>query len=69
MPDELEQLRLDLAAIGARRKAQNFDIQRLATETAEAVRRARGKLSTTEVADLVGLERTTLYRVYGGGKA
>lgn len=64
MDTDLTQLRKHLAAIGARRKMQNTDIEELSRETTEALRRAKGRLPTTEVARLVGLERTTLYRVY-----
>jgi transcriptional regulator of acetoin/glycerol metabolism len=66
--DDLELLRRKLAEIGRRRKAQNTAIEKLAHDTVEAVNLAQGKLGATEIAALVGLERTTLYRVYRRGR-
>lgn len=39
--------------------------EELERETAKLVRRAKGKLATTEVARLVGLSRSSLYSTYG----
>jgi hypothetical protein len=62
--DELDKLRADLAELGRLRKEQDVNVGELARATRTRVMRARGKIPATEIADLVGLERTTLYRVY-----
>jgi transcriptional regulator of acetoin/glycerol metabolism len=62
--DDLDELREELAALGIRRRTQVENVGELARATEKAVRRARGKIPATEIADLVGLERTTIYRVY-----
>lgn len=64
MDDELVGLREELAKIGRLREAMNMSIEELAQKTAAAVKRSKGKIPMTEIATLVGLERTTLYRVY-----
>jgi transcriptional regulator of acetoin/glycerol metabolism len=65
MPDDdLTKLRDELTEIGIRRKTQVENIGELARATERAVKRARGKIPAVEIADLVGLERTTIYRVY-----
>lgn len=62
--EDLDQLRAYLTDLGKRRKRHNQDKGRLADETTRAVKLAEGRIPTTELADLIGLERTTIYRVY-----
>lgn len=64
MPEDPEQLRHELREIGNRRKRLNTEIEALALDTTRAIRRARRMklLSMTEVAALVDLDRTYLYR-------
>lgn len=57
-------LREELDALGGRRAQQEQDDEKLAKDIKAVLRRARGKLSMQEVADRLGVHRTTLYRVY-----
>lgn len=63
---EEEGLRAELAAIGERRTEIAAAKAKLAEDTRAAIRRAKGILAMTEVARLVGLERTSMYHTYGG---
>lgn len=64
MPDAAE-LRRELLAIGDRRLDLRLAIEKLAIDTNNAISRARGEISMTEIAQLVGVDRTGLYRTYG----
>ena len=66
MPVDPEKLRSELGEIGERRRHLTAEIERLAKDTAQAVKKARGckEVSMTEVASLVALDRTYLYRGY-----
>lgn len=57
-------IRDELRALGERRKQRAADDKAMAEEVEAALRRAYGKISVTEAAELVGLHRTTVYRVY-----
>jgi len=57
-------IRAILAELGRRRERLRGGEEVLADETKKAIKRAIGVLPMTEVADLVGLDRTTLYKVY-----
>lgn len=60
--------RRELAAVGRRRKKLRKMEEDLAKDTATAISHARrDKVPITEAAELVGLERTTIYQVYNGG--
>jgi len=58
-----QDVRDELREIGERREQQKLAEEKLAHDTAAAIRRARrAKVSMTEVARLVRLDRTYLYR-------
>lgn len=55
-----------LREIGRRRRREGENAARLALDTEAALKRARvEKVSMTEAAKLVGLDRTSVYRTYG----
>jgi hypothetical protein len=57
--------RRELASIGRRRKRLRKMEEELAADTKTAISHARrDNVPITEAADLVGLERTTIYQVY-----
>lgn len=62
--EEVERLRAELRDVGERRKSLNRDIEKLALDTTRLIRKARRArtLTMTEVAVLVDLDRTYLYR-------
>jgi DNA-binding phage protein len=62
---DVDKLRDELQEIGRRRDDLSTDQAKLARDTRLALRRARGRLPVTEMARLVGLERSSLYRTYG----
>lgn len=63
---DAERVRAELRKIGERRAEVKAEDARLAEDTARAIKRARrARLPMTEVAALVGLDRTYLYRGYG----
>lgn len=64
MQDDADRLRDELREIKARRDVLTDAIQQLAHDTGDAIQRARGELSMTEIARLVGIDRTGLYRTY-----
>lgn len=57
-------LRKRLRELGQRRKTNETADEALAKEIREALDAAEGVVSTTEAANLLGIHRTTLYRVY-----
>lgn len=59
-----DDIRAKLAALGERRKSIEQDEATLATEIEGALRDAYGYVSVTEAAKLLGMHRTTVYRVY-----
>lgn len=59
-------LRAELAEIGERRVQITGATSKLADDTRAAIRKAKGVLAMTEVAQLVKLERTSMYHTYGG---
>lgn len=64
MPDDADRLRDELREIKERREVLTDAIQQLAQDTGDAIQRARGELSMTEIARLIGIDRTGLYRTY-----
>lgn len=68
MPDAAERLRTELREIGDRRLDLQVAITKLEEDTTNAVKRAKGKLSMSEAADLLGLHRTSCYSTYGAGR-
>lgn len=62
--DDPDLIRSILAELGRRRIKLRGGEDALAEETKKAIKRAIGVLPMTEVAELVGLDRTTLYKVY-----
>lgn len=63
-----KQLRHALRLVGRRRKAQQIKDRKLQEDTTALLQKARGKIPTTEAAQLVGLTRSTVYEVYAGGR-
>lgn len=57
-------IREELAELGRRRKAQEEGDAELAREVTKVLKRAFGKVTVSEAADLLGMHRTTVYRVY-----
>lgn len=64
---DVDKVRADLAEIGERRVQVTAAVTQLAVDTQSAINRARGVIAMTEVARLVGLERTSMYHTYGSG--
>lgn len=58
-------IRAILKALGERRSNLKLDGDDLTEEMAAALREAQGQVSVTEAADLLGVHRTTVYRLYG----
>lgn len=56
--------RAELRALGRRRAVQEEREHELSSDIRDALARAEGHISKAEAADLLGLHRTTLYRVY-----
>jgi transcriptional regulator of acetoin/glycerol metabolism len=59
-----DELRAELARLGARRKRLETAQDTLADDVRDALSRAYGKVSVAEAARLLHLHRTTVYRVY-----
>jgi transcriptional regulator of acetoin/glycerol metabolism len=59
-----EDLRAQLQSLGERKATIDTDDHVLTAEIRSAVKDADGVVSMTEVATLLGIHRTTLYRVY-----
>jgi transcriptional regulator of acetoin/glycerol metabolism len=59
-----DELRAELARLGARRKRLETAQDTLADDVRDALGRAYGKVSVAEAARLLNLHRTTVYRVY-----
>lgn len=57
-------IREELRALGERRKVVAKDESKLASDVERVLRRAYGKVPVSEAADLLGIHRTTVYRVY-----
>lgn len=57
-------IRADLKELGKRRKALDKDTLKLSNDVERALKRAQGEVSVTEAAKLLGMHRTTVYRVY-----
>lgn len=57
-------IREELRALGERRKVAAKDESKLAADTERVLRRAYGKVTVSEAANLLGIHRTTVYRVY-----
>lgn len=62
--DSEPDIRAQLRALGRRRAQQEQRDIELSSEIRDALARAEGHVSKAEAADLLGLHRTTLYRVY-----
>lgn len=60
-------IRAELAEIGERRVQVSAAVTQLAVDTQAAISKARGVIAMTEVAQLVRLERTSMYHTYGRG--
>lgn len=65
MPVEADVHRDVLREIGQRRKALKLASKELGTDTKKAVRAARPHLTATEIAALVDVDRTGIYKTYG----
>lgn len=57
-------IREELRQLGERRSQHEGDGTSLAADIADALMRAEGVVSRAESARLIGIHRTTLYRVY-----
>lgn len=57
-------IRVELAELGERRRRRAEDDADLAKDVERTLRRAYGKVPVAEAARLVGIHRTTVYRVY-----
>lgn len=56
---------LELEELGVRRRRIGAELIKLAKDTARVIKKHRGVVPMTEMAKLVGLDRTTLYHNYG----
>lgn len=56
--------RAKLKALGERRAELNCDEEKLMKEVEEVLGAAYGVVTVTEAANLLGMHRTTVYRVY-----
>lgn len=59
-----DSLRETFAGLGQRRVANEAEDRELTAEIKKALAQAQGVLSRSEVAQLLHMHRTTLYRVY-----
>lgn len=57
-------IREELRQLGERRNQHEGDGTDLAADISDALMRAQGVVSRAEAARLIGIHRTTLYRVY-----
>lgn len=64
MPTDYADIRDELGALGRRRAQHDAEDEQLSREIREALEKADGQVSMTEAATLLGIHRTTLYRVY-----
>lgn len=64
MPVEADAHRDVLREIGKRRKALKLASKELTRDTTKAVRAARKHLTATEIAALVDVDRTGIYKTY-----
>lgn len=64
MPGVADEIREELREIGERRKAHVAAGKKLVDDTRTAIKRAKGAVPMTEIADLVDLERTSMYHTY-----
>lgn len=62
-------VRQKLRQIGTRRGRMDSQRKSLHEDTIKALKDAKGVIPTTEAAELVGLNRSTVYEVYRGGRA
>lgn len=62
------QIRRKLRNIGQRRKRLRGEEEKLHRDTIKGLELALGVIPTTEAAELVGLNRSTVYEVYRGGR-
>lgn len=65
MPVTAKEARKRLKAVGRKRDSHRKAATRIQRETADALESAKGVVSITEAAELVGLNRSTVYEVYG----
>lgn len=65
MSAEQIRIRAELRSLGRRRKRHEVGGDALAADIRRALGRIEGHLTRTEAASLLGVHRTTLYRVYG----
>lgn len=65
MPDaSASEIRAELAKLGRRRVKLHRDEEELSDDVRDALERAYGTVPVAEAARLLGLHRTTVYRVY-----
>lgn len=57
-------IRKELADLGQRRTQLDADDEQLMQDVKKVLRRAYGRISVTEAAELLHMHRTTVYRVY-----
>lgn len=57
-------IREELKALGERRKQNSADEEAIAKDVERTLKRAYGKVTVSEAAKLLGIHRTTVYRVY-----
>lgn len=57
-------IRAELARLGDVRRAHELGDEEVAQQIKAALARAKGEVPITEAAQLLGLDRSTLYRVY-----
>lgn len=62
--DAASEIRRELKKLGERRTKAERAEGALTTDITKALKRAHGLLSMSEAADLLGMHRTTVYRVY-----
>jgi DNA invertase Pin-like site-specific DNA recombinase len=61
-------VRQELRRLGSRRQRQRDAEEKLHADTVKALKDAEGVVPTTEAAELIGLNRSTVYEVYRGGR-
>lgn len=64
MAMDAAEARAKLKALGERRAELNCDEEKLMKEVEEVLGKAYGVVTVTEAANLLGMHRTTVYRVY-----